>query len=190
VTTLPPDVEDDLDAFLKRYEQRREVADLMGETQTAVIPGVNTVLLSASPTPIPDIVALAATPDNNGIVNISPSTGVGVFAVATVNVGVTGSITAAADTGNVWLPVAISVCQTNPRTGLCVGAPAGSVTLTINAGATPTFGIFPTSTGAPVPFDPAQNRIFVRFKEGGRGEPRAMMRAHLRRWRPSPRRCR
>ncbi len=31
---------------------------------------------------------------------------------------------------------------------------------------TPTFGIFATATGD-VPFDPAKNRIFVQFKDGG-----------------------
>ena len=35
----------------------------------------------------------------------------------------------------------------------------------INANATPTFGIFVQSNGT-VPFDPAANRIFVRFKDG------------------------
>jgi hypothetical protein len=40
------------------------------------------------------------------------------------------------------------------------------VTTTINANATPTFGIFVQATGN-VPFDPAGNRIFVRFKDGG-----------------------
>jgi hypothetical protein len=41
-----------------------------------------------------------------------------------------------------------------------------SVTTTINAGATPTFGIF-VQGGGNVAFNPASNRIFVRFKDGG-----------------------
>ena len=40
------------------------------------------------------------------------------------------------------------------------------MTTTINANATPTFGIFVQGNGN-VPFDPALNRIFVRFKDGG-----------------------
>jgi hypothetical protein len=36
----------------------------------------------------------------------------------------------------------------------------------INAGATPTFGIFVQGAGN-VPFDPALNRIFVRFTDAG-----------------------
>jgi hypothetical protein len=40
------------------------------------------------------------------------------------------------------------------------------VTQLINANATPTFGIFVQGIRN-VPFDPATNRIFVRFKDSG-----------------------
>jgi hypothetical protein len=129
--------------------------------------GLNTLLLSASNTPVPDIVALAATlPANPGIVNLPGVNGTGVFGVATVNVGASGSITASADTGSTTLPVNISLCQTNPSTAQCISAIGSSVTTQINANATPTFGIFVQGKGN-VPFDPAVNRIFVRFKDGG-----------------------
>jgi hypothetical protein len=71
------------------------------------------LLLSASNTPVPDIVALAATITNNGIVNVPGTMGTGAFAVATVNVGASGNITASADTGSATLPVNITLCQTN-----------------------------------------------------------------------------
>jgi hypothetical protein len=128
--------------------------------------GLNTLLLSASTTPVPDIVALAATLNNDGIVNIPGPNGIGVFAVATVNVGASGSITAAADTGSATLPVVINLCETNPATGQCISAIDATVTTQINANATPTFGIFVQGNGN-VPFDPAADRIFVRFKDGG-----------------------
>src|SRR5262249_57486452 len=73
--------------------------DCTNTTAATIIPGVNTVLLSASSGPVPDIVALAATIDNNGIVNIPGSTGTGVFSVATVNVVAGGAITVSAETG-------------------------------------------------------------------------------------------
>ena len=79
--------------------------------------GLNTLLLSASTTPIPDVVALGATLTSDGIVNVPGATGTGVFAVATVNVGASGVITASADTGGVPLPVTLSLCQTDPTTG-------------------------------------------------------------------------
>jgi hypothetical protein len=128
--------------------------------------GLNTLLFSVSATPVPDIVALAATLTNDGTVNIPGTNGTGVFSVATVNVGASGSITASADTGTASLPVNISLCQTDPSTGQCISAIGPSATTQINANATPTFGIFVQGNGN-VPFDPAGNRIFVRFKDGG-----------------------
>jgi len=139
-----------------------------------VVSGVNTLLLSGSPTPMPDIVALAATLNNDGIVNVpNPAAAIalaaaappaGVFAVATVNVGAGAAITVSADTATVALPLSISVCQTNPASGVCTSAVGPTVTTQIDANATPTFGLFVSATGV-VPFDPATNRVFVRFKD-------------------------
>ena len=131
----------------------------------ATLVGINTLLLSGSTTPTPDIVALAATLNNDGIVNIPGPGGMGIFAVATVNVGASASITATTDTGAGSPPVTIALCQTS-ATGSCLQPPGPSVTTQIAAGQTPTFGIFVTGTG-PVPFDPANNRVFVRFKDAG-----------------------
>jgi hypothetical protein len=83
-----------------------------------------------------------------------------------VNVGASGSITASADTGSASLPANISLCQTDPATGQCISAIVASVTTQINANATPTFGIFVQGNGN-VAFDPAVNRVFVRFKDSG-----------------------
>jgi hypothetical protein len=128
--------------------------------------GVNTLLLSASDTPVPDIVALAATVNNDLIVNVPGATGVGAFSVATVNVGVGGQITASADTAGVALPVSLALCLTDPMTAVCTSAIGPSVTTQIDAGGTPTFAVFVTGTGV-VPFDPARNRVFVRFTDAG-----------------------
>jgi photosystem II stability/assembly factor-like uncharacterized protein len=134
--------------------------------------GIDTLLLSASTTPVPDIVALAATLNNDGIVTVGNPTmaaaaaQTGVFAVATANVGVGAMITASADTEGVSLPLSVSICQTIPATGACQGTAGPSVTTPIDANATPTFGIFVSASGA-IPFDPANNRVFVRFKDPG-----------------------
>ena len=132
----------------------------------ALLTGVNTLLLSASPGPVADMVALAATVGNTGIVNVPGPTGQAAFAVATVNLGAGASITASADTGDAALPLTLSLCQTNPATGQCISAIGPTVPTQVGAGATPTFGIFVTGTGT-VPFDAARSRIFVRFKDGG-----------------------
>jgi hypothetical protein len=128
--------------------------------------GLNTLLFSASDMPVPDIVALTATLTNDGIVNLPGTNGAGAFAVATVNMGASASITASADTGVAVLPGVVNICETNPANGQCISAINASVTTQINANATPTFGIFVQGSGN-VPFDPAANRIFVRFQDGG-----------------------
>lgn len=129
-----------------------------------VVVGLNTLLLSGSTTPTPDVVALSATATNDGILHIPGSAASGAFATATVNVGSGGTITASANTGSATLPLVLALCQTNPSNGQCLATPAATVTTTINANAMPTFSIFATSTGA-IPFDPANSRIFVNFAD-------------------------
>jgi hypothetical protein len=129
------------------------------------ISGLNTLLLSASATPTPDVIALAATPSGNGFLTV-PVNGSNAFAVATVNVGAGGVITVAADTGSATLPLTLTLCQTNPATGSCLATPAATVTTTINTSATPSFGIFATASAAIKAKDDI-NRIFVRLKDAG-----------------------
>jgi streptogramin lyase len=129
-----------------------------------IVTGVNTLLLSASAQPTPDIVALAATPGNQGIVTIA--SGVGAFAVATVNLGAPGAMTVSANLGGAALPVTLGLCQTIPATGVCMASPAGSVGTSIDANATPTFAIFLQASGT-IPFLPATNRVFVQFEDAG-----------------------
>jgi hypothetical protein len=133
--------------------------------------GVDTLNLSASTTPVPDIVALAASGDP-GFVDIPGATGTGVFAVATVNLGIDATIAASANTGAANLPVTLTLCQTDPSSGACLAAPAATVSTDIPPNATPTFGIFVTGS-APVADMPGVNRIFVTFTDAGgvlRGE--------------------
>jgi len=127
---------------------------------------VNTLLLSSWMTPPPDIVALAATTSNDGTVHIPGQGGTGAFAVAAANVGIGAAITVQATVGGTsGIPISTMICETNPATGQCLTAIGPSVTTTIAAGAEPTFAIFPTAF-APVAFNPAVNRIFVRFTDG------------------------
>jgi hypothetical protein len=127
--------------------------------------GLNTLQLSASANPVPDVIALSSTLSNDGIVKISNIVGDGAFAVASSNVGADANITVSADTGNTTLPLVLSLCQTNPQTGQCTSVTGSTVVTQINAGGTPTFSVF-VAASAFIPFDPANNRIFVRFKDG------------------------
>lgn len=132
----------------------------------ATLVAINTLLMSASLTPVPDIVALAATVTNDGIVHVPGPTGTGAFAVATSNVGAGGLITVSANPGAAVLPVTISLCRTDPILGTCISAIGPSVTVQMSAAATSTFGIFVTATGA-IPLDPANSRVFVVFQDAG-----------------------
>jgi hypothetical protein len=131
-----------------------------------VVTGLNTLRFSASTTPTPDVVALAATLQNDGIVHVTNgSLMTGVFAVATVNLGSTDTITASTNTGQASLPITVNICQTDPTSGACLQTPGPTATTTIAANAEPTFGIFVTAIGT-VAFDPANSRIFVQFTDG------------------------
>ena len=80
--------------------------------------------------------------------------------------GASGLITASANTGPTALPLALSICQTDPMTAVCISPIGPSVTVQINASAIPTFAIFATASGTIV-LDPATNRIFVVFADAG-----------------------
>jgi probable HAF family extracellular repeat protein len=125
--------------------------------------GVNTLLLSASATPVPDVVALSETMSHDGIVSLSGTPSVGAFAVATVNIGSGATLVATAEVSPGSLPAVTSICRTD-ASGACISAPAPNVVINIASGATPTFGIFVRATG-PIAFDPASSRIFVRFRD-------------------------
>jgi hypothetical protein len=131
-----------------------------------ILPGVNTLLISGSSSPTPDVVALVSTASGDGILTVPAPGESAAFAVATVNVGTAGVVTASADAGTAALPLTVALCQTNPATGLCISPIGATVTTTVSAGGTPTFAIFATAGGA-IPFNPAKHRIFVRFKDAG-----------------------
>src|SRR5262249_54871082 len=75
--------------------------------------GVNTLLLSASAAPVPDVVAIAVAPPFGGppgVLALNAVTHQGAFAVSAVNVGAGDSITVTADTGAANLPLTMTIC--------------------------------------------------------------------------------
>jgi hypothetical protein len=145
-----------------------------GSTAAASIIGVDTLLLSVNATAKADIVALAATASGDGIVKSATALAPAAFSVASVNVGAAAAITVTADTGDIVLPATITLCQTDPTSGVCTNptTPASSVNVaSFAANATPTFSIFVTPTAA-IPNFPASTRLFVRFKETSGGATR------------------
>lgn len=132
----------------------------------AVIPGVNTLLLSASTDPVPDIIAIARTLKNDGDAKVPGIGASAAFVVATFNVGAgDDTMFVTAQTSSPGVALNLFLCETDPITSVCTNPPSpGSEPLmtSIATNATPTFGVFATTTGA-VPADAATNRIFVRF---------------------------
>ena len=128
-----------------------------------IVSGLNTVVLSASNNIVADVVALAATSPNPGVVNAGPGSP-GAFSVATVNIGATEVITATPTVSFTTPSTALSICQTNSATGACLSPPTPSVTTNIDANTTPTFSVF-VSPSADIVFDPAESRIQVVFSD-------------------------
>ncbi|MEA2754215.1 MAG: hypothetical protein QOJ54_504 [Aliidongia sp.] len=127
-----------------------------------VTQGLNTIDLSFSPTPVADVIALAAVASKDGTLNV-PANGAGAFAVASINVGSADTLTVSVDTGSATLPLALAICATN-ASAQCLAAPTSSVSQSFAASSTPTFSIFASASGT-IAFAPATNRIFVRFKD-------------------------
>ena len=90
------------------------------------------------------------------------------MSVATVNVGSFDTITVRADTGDVDLPMVVSLCETDPVTALCLNpaVPASSAVLGIDTNTTSTFSLFVTALDD-IAFDPANHRIFITFEDAG-----------------------
>jgi hypothetical protein len=148
-----------------RFIEKVLMDDACTNSEPAPVPaGLNTLPLSASAPPLPHISAIADTPTGDGIVNLPGVNGSNAFSVSTMNVGSTGTITVTPSSSQT-LPLVMSICETN-ASGVCLSGPASETTSPVNGGATPTYSIFVTATGT-VPFDPANNRIIVEFKDAG-----------------------
>ena len=130
----------------------------------AVLPGINTLLLSASEEPTPDIIAITLTATRDGILSVDGPQGSAAFATATINVGASGSITVEPRLSMNGLRLNLAICETDPAAGTCTSAIGPSVTTTIEADATPTFAVFATATGT-IPLDPANYRIYIEFTD-------------------------
>ena len=130
----------------------------------ASVVGVNTLLLSASTVPTLDIIALAATPSNDGIIDLPGANGANAFAIATFDIGAPGQIIASANTGGATLPVTISICQTIPATGQCMAPPAATAPADMVTTGAATVAVFVQGSGT-VPFLPALDRVFVQFQD-------------------------
>jgi hypothetical protein len=127
----------------------------------ASISGVNTLQLSVSQTPVPDILAIGATASGDGYLDLPSPTGSNAFSIAAIDIGTASDLTVTPrNVGG--FAATIAICETDPATAACLATPSSSITSSFAPGQTQTFSVFVLST-APVADDPATNRIFVDF---------------------------
>jgi hypothetical protein len=127
--------------------------------------GLNTFILSAATTAPPDLLAIGATASGDGVVRLPNRNGTGFFATAAVNIGSAGAVTVSADDGGRGLPLNLQVCETTPAGEWIVCG--NTLTRSIGADRMAYYSVFATGTGQPITFDPANNRLFLRFASNG-----------------------
>jgi murein DD-endopeptidase MepM/ murein hydrolase activator NlpD len=140
--------------------------------------GVNTMLLSLDPNPVPDIIPIGVTPSGDGIMHIPGSTGTAIVATAAVNIGAAATLTMA-PSATTSLPITLSICETNSD-GSCKATPGASTSRTFNTNDMATFTVFAQGNGN-IAFDPANNRVRLDFIDAGgiiRGQTSAALRTN------------
>lgn len=142
-------------------------ANAFGASQNLANSFTVTAVASFSPA---DMISIGATPTQDGILNVPPSTG-GAFGVATVNIATANTVTAKAvyvrpfnesDPAKQFL---VFICETNPSTGACLASPASSVQFQAAPNVPHTFAVFVQRPAVDPGFDPAQRRVFVLFEQ-------------------------
>ncbi len=146
-------------------EQMGLVFDCTNTIAAASVPGLNRIVISASAGAVPDLIAIAATPNADGIVNVPGDTGTGVFSVATVNIGASGSFTASVDDADLGLPLGAFICKTDAQ-GACENDPASNVAFPLASNEIALFSVFVAGQGN-IAFDAANHRLFLRLEQQG-----------------------
>jgi hypothetical protein len=146
------------------------VFDCANTAPAASVAGLNTFLLTGTASAPADLVSIAVTATNDGIMNV-PLGGTGFASLAAVNIGANASLQARLSPNPIGvsgrtLAATLSMCQTNPNTGACITGQASILNFTSNNGQTVTFSAFVASNGQPIAFDPATKRLFVHFFQG------------------------
>ena len=168
--------QDFLMTFTPTGAMQAELALVFDCTNTPPAPsvvGLNTFLLiGTTSAPPADILSIAETATQDGIMNI-PLGGTGFAALAAMNIGASAQIQARLSASSILssqtqLPNTTSmvICRTNPSTGACLANPTATVNFTPGASEIVTFTAFVTSNGTAIPFNPASTRLFVHFFQG------------------------
>ncbi|WBQ10930.1 S8 family serine peptidase [Hyphomonadaceae bacterium ML37] len=132
------------------------------------VEGVNTMVLTSAADEVPDLISVAATIGSQPGVSVLPAGGATAFAVSAINIGAPSTAVQVSPEATVnGLPVNLSICETNPDTGVCLSPRTASVTAPFDQNAIRTFSIRVEGQGQAIAFAPATNRIEVRFVDTG-----------------------
>jgi len=132
------------------------------------VPGVNTLLLTATPTQeLPDIVAVAMTVSGDGIVTVPPG-GTGAFALAVLDLNPSRTTDSAVINVPSVSGLMVFVCETDPTTAQCLASPAQTpLAVSFGPRAVRTFSVFVVSDGSAVAFNPATTRLSAELVTAG-----------------------
>ncbi|WP_420434018.1 reprolysin-like metallopeptidase [Hyphobacterium sp.] len=131
------------------------------------IAGVNTFRFTSTSLSLPDVVALAATTANNGLVELPAGGGASAFSVASINLRSIGTIVVTPEAAfGIAALETLEICRTNAESGACETARAASQSLLLGTDETATFAVFLRSNND-IANDPARNRVFVHFRTPG-----------------------
>ena len=131
------------------------------------IVGINTIKLVFDTNPVADMITVGLTPSNDGFARTGGTSGSGLFVIASVNIGVSTSLTARTRITGTNTPLAATICQTDANNGgACLSTPTTTVTTTIANNQITTWGAFLQASGT-IAADPAQFRVFFEFVDAG-----------------------
>lgn len=136
--------------------------------QAQQISGVNQLLMASGTAATADMIAIAATTTNDGILFTRGVQASGAIGVAAVNIGASGSLTVTpAGTSTSANTLSVSICETTGNaSGTCLSPATPNITSTFNANDVRTFSVFVRGNGTAVTNSPARNRIEIAFRDG------------------------
>jgi len=159
--------------------------DNVGSART--LPAVNTLLLSATTLPAPDVITMGISISGTGVVPLNAQGNVGdltgAFALVAMNIGSAGddiSLQASSPT-----QARLSVCPSDSKTGECTQPPsAGPLATPLGENTVSTYSVF-VETAHRLALDPVGSRINVQFTDGAgqiRGATSIALASTRRRW--------
>ena len=118
------------------------------------------------------MVSIAATPSGDGILHAPSRTATVAFAQAAINIAAAGSVTFTPTTTAFGqpqhdLPLTMTICPSDSKTGACLQPPGPSATIQVANNQIVTLSTFVQGQGQAIPFDPANNRVYIMATQGG-----------------------